>query len=159
MDLSGRENTTYTHLDRLNRKTVRRQHTIVESRNFVCAHMKRNDPVTRRFIQHATMCPSEQMILVRDGIDRRIIVAPDQKDRWIIRSRRGVTAVGCNTHDGNWDIEPEVCPHFFDTARVSRKWHFGFSSYYEVYMWDFVPGKKPIDMYHYIKEVSAPLIP
>ncbi|KAK4043839.1 hypothetical protein C8A01DRAFT_43217 [Parachaetomium inaequale] len=154
MDFSGRENTTYTHLDRLNRKTVRRQHTILESRNFVCAHMKRNDPVTRRFIHYAVMRPSEQMILVRDGIDGRIIVAPNQKDRWIVRSRRGVTAVGCNTHDDNWDVELEVGPLFFDTARASRKWHFGFSSYYEVYMWDFVPGKKPIDMYHYIREVS-----
>jgi hypothetical protein len=105
------------------------------------------------------MRPSEQMILVRDGIDGRIIVAPDQKDRWIVRSRRGVTAVGRNTHDDNWDIEHEVGPLFFDTARASRKWHFGFSSYYEVYMWDFVPGKKPIHMYHSIREVSIPLVP
>ncbi|KAK4148517.1 hypothetical protein C8A00DRAFT_19662 [Chaetomidium leptoderma] len=151
MDFSARENTTYTHLDSLSRKTLRRQQTIVERRNVVCAHMKRNDPVTRRFIQYAAMLPGELLILVRDGRDGRIIVAPDKEHRWIVRRRRGVTAVGRNSRDDNWDTVFDVGPLFFSLAEVSRQWHFGFSSYYEVYVWDFAPGKTPMTMYHHIR--------
>ncbi len=152
--MSGRQNTTYTHLENVNRKVLRRQQTIVESRNYVCAHMKRNDPVTRRFIQYALMRPSEHLILVRDGKDGRIVVAPEKEHRWIVRSRPGITAVGRYSDEG-WDVELEVGGYFFEIAELERQWHFGFTSYYEVYMWDLRPGAKPLTMYHHIREVSV----
>ncbi|KLU90612.1 hypothetical protein MAPG_10464 [Magnaporthiopsis poae ATCC 64411] len=40
------------HLQTGSRGQVRRQHKIVESRNLLCAIMKRNHPVTRRFIHY-----------------------------------------------------------------------------------------------------------
>lgn len=156
MDFSGRQNTTYTHLDNVNRKNLRRQQMIVESRNYVCAHMKRNDPVTRRFIQYALMRPSAHLILVRDGRDGRIVVAPDKQHRWITRSRPGLTAVGRQSHDDDgWDVELEVDSYFFELAEAQREWHFGFTSYYEIYMWDLCPGGKPLTMYHHIRELLS----
>ncbi|KAK4095743.1 hypothetical protein N658DRAFT_511804 [Parathielavia hyrcaniae] len=155
MNVSASENTTYNHLGSISRKTLRRQHVITESRNYVCAHMKRNDPVTRRFIQYAVMRPGEQFILVRDGIDGRIVVAPDKQHRWLVRSRRGVSATGRNQHDDNWDIERAVDPTFFAVAQMTREWHFNFESCYEIYMWDHVPGQSPMDMYHHIREMLS----
>lgn len=155
MDLSARSNTTYTPLDSLSRKSLRRQHTIVESRNYVCAHMKRNDPVTRRFIQYALMRPCEHLILVRDGKDGSIVVAPEEQHRWLVRSKRGVDAVGRNNTEDSWDVEMEVDTFFFETAEFRRRWHFSFTSYYEIYMWDFRPGGTASDLYHRIHEVGG----
>jgi hypothetical protein len=34
------------------RGMARRAHSLVETRNFTCGHIKRDDPVSRRFIQY-----------------------------------------------------------------------------------------------------------
>ena len=139
--------------DATSRKVLRKQSYVVEARNFVCAHMKRNDPVTRRFIQYALMRPGEYMILVRDGRTGRIIVAPDEEHRWIARSRSGVGIKPGMMHDDDgWNIELEVDSYFFELAAQACFWDFGFTDYYEVYIWDFAPGLKALKMYQFIKE-------
>lgn len=154
MDMSAQQTTTYNHLDKLSRKVLRRQHTVVESRNFVCAHMKRNTAVTRRFIQYALMRPGEHLILVIDGKNGRVVVAPPAKHCWIARSRPGVAFYGRQSED-DWDEELLVDHMFLEFARSQCKWHFGFTDYYEIYMWDYAPGGSPMNMYHRIRDVSV----
>ncbi|KAM7183928.1 hypothetical protein V8F20_012427 [Naviculisporaceae sp. PSN 640] len=156
MDLSAAQQTTYNQMNSVSRKLVRKQQTIVEARNFVCAHMKRNDPVTRRFIQYVLMRPGEHFILVRDGKNGRIVTAPEEQHRWLVRSRPGNSRFKPGTVDvthsaeNGWNVELEVDGGFFEMAREERSWHFGFNSYYEIYIWDFAPGREAIDMYHNI---------
>ncbi|KAL2126582.1 hypothetical protein VTI74DRAFT_651 [Chaetomium olivicolor] len=96
--------------------------------------MKRNDPVTRRFVQYAAMRPDERLILLRDGKDGRIITAPGNGQLWITRSRRGVNVV---VRDG-----PAVSPVAIH-----------FDSHFAVYIRDFAPGKQPLDMCHHLREL------
>ncbi|KAK3303235.1 uncharacterized protein B0T15DRAFT_495800 [Chaetomium strumarium] len=119
MDFSAQKNTTYNHLASLSRKVLRKQALLTETRNVVAAYMKRNDPVTRRFIQYALMRTNEFLILVRDGKNGRIVVAPGERHRWI---------------------------------RLAAQLQFNFMNYFEVYIWDFKPGEKPLDLYHHIHD-------
>lgn len=156
MDLSASVQTTYNQLPSISRKVLRRQSTVVEVRNYVCAHMKRNDPVTRRFIQYALMRPGDHFILVRDGKTGRIIVAPEEQHRWIARSHRGVglkpgQAMASGNGDG-WAIECAVNTEFFGVALEECEWGFNFTDCYEIYIWDFAPGRKPNKMYQAIKD-------
>ncbi|KAK4167641.1 hypothetical protein QBC43DRAFT_311164 [Cladorrhinum sp. PSN259] len=155
MDLTAQTETTYNQLGTTSRKVLRKQNYVVEARNFLCAHMKRNDPVTRRFIQYALMRPGEYLILVRDGKTGRIIVAPDERHRWIARSRAGVGAKAghpSREDDDGWNTEFEVDSYFFELAEEQRSWDFSFTAYYEIYIWDFVPGTSPQKLYQFIKE-------
>ncbi|KAK3990144.1 hypothetical protein QBC44DRAFT_72016 [Cladorrhinum sp. PSN332] len=154
MDMTAHTETTYNQLGTVSRKVLRKQSYVVEARNFLCAHMKRNDAVTRRFIQYALMRPGEYLVLVRDGKTGRIIVAPDEKHRWIARSRSGVGVKPGHpgSDDDGWNIELEVDSYFFELAEEQRSWDFSFNGYYEIYIWDFVPGIKPIKLYQFIRE-------
>lgn len=126
MDLSAAQKTTYNQMNSVSRKLVRRQQTIVESRNFVCAHMKRNDPVTRRFIQYALMRPGEHFILVRGGKNGRTVTAPEEPHRWLVRSRPGNSRFKPGTvdmkhsADNGWDVKLEVNSNFFEIAKEER---------------------------------------
>ncbi|KAK0637426.1 hypothetical protein B0T17DRAFT_588285 [Bombardia bombarda] len=126
----------------------------IEPRNYICAHMKRNDPVTRRFIQYALMRPGELLILVRDGTTGRIIVAPEKPHRWILRSQhKGYRSYDkpddyVSSADDGWTIEQSVDTSFFEEVERERKWRFGFTSYYEIYIWEFVPGGGKTSMYN-----------
>ncbi|KAK4213764.1 hypothetical protein QBC37DRAFT_440623 [Rhypophila decipiens] len=157
MDLSAEKSTTYNQMKSVSRKLVRR----LESRNFVCAHMKRNDPITRRFIQYALMRPGELFILVCDGMNGRTVTAPQECHRWLVRSRAGnsrfrpgIEPTGQkHSRDDGWDVGMEVNGDFFELAEKERSWHFGFKSYYEIYLWDFSPGREFMDMYYNIRDL------
>ncbi|KAK4232195.1 hypothetical protein QBC38DRAFT_464667 [Podospora fimiseda] len=154
MDLTAYTQTTYNQLGTVSRKVLRKQSCVVEARNFICAHMKRNDPVTRRFIQYALMRPGEELILVRDGKTGRIIVAPPENHRWIARTRSGVgIRPGHPDRDNDgWEVHLEVDSYFFDIAEEQRSFDMNFNDYYEIYIWDFAPGHKAIKLYQFIKE-------
>lgn len=156
MDLTAQQETTYNQFGTTRRKALRKQSLVVEARNFICAHMKRNDPISRRFIQYALMRPGEHFILVRDGKTGRIGVAPEDYNRWIVRSRSGVgvrpgEGYGRHGNDG-WDLELEVDAMSFELTGMQCQWKFSFSANHEIYIWDFAPGNSLGKMYKYIKE-------
>lgn len=35
-----------------------------------------------------------------------------------------------------------------------REWRFNFDSHYELYIWDFVPGEGPMELFNYLLDVS-----
>ncbi|KAI0097145.1 hypothetical protein F4814DRAFT_128368 [Daldinia grandis] len=128
------------------RSQHRRQHNIVEARNIVVGHMRRNDSVTRRFLQYCTMRAGELLVLVRDGKTGKIITAPEEEHLWTMRRKEGLGRASKN----EWDILLEVGHEYFDMVDILRKWRLGFEDYYEVWLWDFVPCNDPILLYNII---------
>jgi hypothetical protein len=133
------------------RGQARRQHDISEWRNVLAGHMKRNDPVSRRFLQYLLMRTGEVLLLVRDGKTGRVITAPPDEHLWTFRKKQGVGRA--SKHE--WCNVLEIGLEYFDRTEELREWRFGFSDYYDVFIWDFVPGRSPTTMYNVIITVSS----
>jgi hypothetical protein len=163
-DLSGEKITTYNNMNGhgpVTRRDLDKERFVCECRNVICAHLKRNDPVSRRFIQYASMQRGEVLILVIDGKTGKVVVAPDKDERWLTRVVPGKMApLPGETGPGfvPWKNISEVGPEFFARVDHHRKWRFGFDAYYEVYMWDFAPGEDPQNLYQLISEVSRSVL-
>ncbi|KAM0351754.1 hypothetical protein ACHAPU_002266 [Fusarium lateritium] len=125
------------------RSQARRQQDIVEARNVLVGNMKRNDPVTRRFIQYLLMRTGELLVMVRDGKTGRVITAPSDEQLWTYRKKQGLGRASKN----EWDTVLEMGPDFMKMTDILREWRFGF---YDVFIWDFVPGESYSDMYNII---------
>jgi hypothetical protein len=130
-----------------------RTYDIRQTRTFICAQMKRNDAVSRRFIQYITMFSSEVLILVRDAKTGRIVTKPTKDQMWLIRRKAGTGRLS----KSDWQIIKEVDTEFFESMDRHRRWRFGFEEYYDIYVWDLEPGRNSVDMYRIIKEVSTPI--
>ncbi|KAI1373044.1 hypothetical protein F4677DRAFT_462599 [Hypoxylon crocopeplum] len=128
------------------RSQYRRQHSIVEARNIIVGHMRRNDSVTRRFLHYLTMRSGELLVLVRDGKTGKIITAPEEDNLWTLRCKEGLGRASKN----EWEIALEVGPPYFDLVDILRNWRLGFEDYYDVWIWDFVPCSSPVSLYNVI---------
>jgi hypothetical protein len=40
---------------------------------------------------------------------------------------------------------------------ILREWRFGFDDYYDVFIWDFVPGEPHMELYNIVVMVSPPI--
>ncbi|KAH9899086.1 hypothetical protein F4778DRAFT_771654 [Xylariomycetidae sp. FL2044] len=136
------------HLNVGARSQYRRQHNIVESRNVIVGHMKRNDSVTRRFIQYCCMRTGELLILVRDGKTGKVVTSPSQDQLWTYREKQGLGRASKK----DWDTVLEVGHEYFDMVDEIRNWHLGFDDYYDVWIWDFAPAGKGIELYNVLIE-------
>ena len=117
----------------------------------MCAHISRNNPASRRFIQYLSMEKMKCILLVRDAKTGRILVKPKDDDLWLIREKVGLGRAKKN----EWNIVSKVGPKFFDEMDKSRKWHFGFNDYYDIYVWDLEAGRPYPVLYNLIQLVSA----
>ncbi|KAI3337564.1 hypothetical protein HD806DRAFT_43606 [Xylariaceae sp. AK1471] len=125
------------------RSQVRRKHHYVEARNLMVGHMKRKDPVTRRFLQYCSMRTGELLLAVRDGRTEKVITAPDDEDAlWTLRYKMGMGRAAKN----DWETVLEVGPDYFEGVELYRNWHLGFDDYYEVWIWDFAPGRSGVNV-------------
>lgn len=124
----------------------RRAHDIIETRNIIVGHMKRNDAVTRRFIQYLLMRTGEVLVLVRDGKTGRVITAPPEEQLWTYRKKQGLGRASKN----EWHNVLEVGPDYFDLIELLREWRFGFDDYYDIFIWDFVPSRSSMEIYNII---------
>ncbi|KAF5598826.1 major facilitator superfamily transporter [Fusarium pseudocircinatum] len=137
----------YSHHHQIGgRSQGRRQHDIVETRNILVGNMKRNDPVTRRFLQYLLMRRGELLVMVRDGKTGRVITAPDDEQLWTYRKKQGLGRASKN----DWFNILEVGPDFMKLTDILREWRFGFDDYYDVFIWDFVPGEPHMDLYNIV---------
>ncbi len=112
--------------------------------------MKKHDPVTKRFIHYMLMNRGEAQILVRDGKMGTIVTATNERDRWVTRVKSGRGRA--SKHE--WVIEEQINSVFFQTARMLCSWDFSFDDYYEIYLWDFVPGASGLDIVGLVMNVS-----
>ncbi|XPS80532.1 hypothetical protein M3J09_012484 [Ascochyta lentis] len=131
------------------RGTTRRAHQHTEMRNFICGHIKRDDPVSRRFIQYLAMESWEMRALVRDAKTGRVLISPPEDELWLLREKSGWGRASRN----EYEVQGEVGPVFFEAMDKSRKWHFGFEEFYDVYIWDSSPGRSFFVLQRKIEEV------
>lgn len=129
----------------------RRQHQILETRNIIVGHMKRRDPVTRRFLQYISMRAGEVLLLVRDGRTGRVITAPSDKHLWTYRAKFGMGRASRS----EWTELLSIGPKYFELVEQWREWHLSFDDYYDVFIWDFVPSYPAVTMYNAILDVRS----
>jgi hypothetical protein len=127
-----------------------RQHFSRELRSSMCAHMKRNDPVTRRFIQYAVMHSTRLNILVRDGKTGEVITEPSSDELWLLRQRGGIGRASRSP----WKVIRQVNSQLFEEMEEHRKWHFGFEDYYDLYIWDREAGNPFAYLYEIVSKVN-----
>lgn len=119
-------------------------------RNFLCGNVKRDDAVSRRFIQYLSMETWEIRALVRDRKTGKILVRPPEEEFWILREKTGWGRASKNEYKNIVEVGPE----FFEIVEKSRQWHFGFDEYYDVYIWDSAPGRPYYILQRRVEEVS-----
>ena len=101
-ELTTRENTR--------NRGSRRSHAVFEARNFICAHVKRNDPISRRLIQYLSMQSSTLVVLVRDAETGKLLIKPPEKERWLYRQK---ICMGRASKNG-WNVVKSIGPQFFE---------------------------------------------
>lgn len=147
MDLGAQKHSRNNQVS--GRSQGRRQHDIIETRNVIVGHMKRNDPITRRFLQYLVMRSGYLLVLVRDGKTGRVITAPPEEHLWTYRRKQGIGRASKN----EWVNVLEVGPHYFEMTDALRKWQFGFDDYYDVVIWDLPSDQPPMEMYNLVISV------
>jgi len=141
-----------TRQNNRNRGVGRRSHAVFEARNFICAHIKRDDPVSRRLIQYLSMQSQTVVLLVRDAETGKLLVKPEEEQRWLYREKSGV---GRASRNEGWHIIKSIGPTFFEEMDKYRKWKFSFKEYYDVYVWDLKAGEPFAVLYNTVQEVGA----
>jgi hypothetical protein len=98
------------HFQTGSRGMARRSHAVVEMRNFICGHIKRDDPTSRRFIQYLSNETWEIRALVRDRKTGRILIQPPKEELWLLREKSGWGRATRN----EFDVIGEIGPAFFE---------------------------------------------
>ncbi|KAK8900699.1 hypothetical protein QC760_010687 [Botrytis cinerea] len=130
-------------------KQTRRQHAIFQARNVICAHIKRNDPSSRRFIQYLSMQSHRLVLLVRDAESGKLLVKPPEEERWLWREKSGLGRAVKNV----WNVLKKIGPEFFEEMDHHREWNFSFNDYYDVYVWDLEPGESLAPLYNTVQQM------
>ena len=113
--------------------------------------MNRNDTASQRFIQYLSMEMMDCILLVRDAKTSKIVLEPHDDDLWLIREKSGIGRASKT----EWNVVSRVGEGFFDEMEKHREWHFGFTDYYDVYVWDRQAGRPFLMLYNLIKDVST----
>ena len=82
----------------------RRAHAIIEYRNYMCCHIRRNDPASRRFCQYLSMQSNRVVVLIRDAKTGRILTKPQEGSHelyWLRRKKAGLGRASKN----EWDVQ------------------------------------------------------
>ena len=128
----------------------RRAHASLQSRNYIAAHIKRDDQASRRFIRYLSMQTYRVMVLVRDGKTGRVLTSPPKDQLWLLREKSGFG----RAIKKSWNVLREVGGEFFDELDENRKWTFSFNDYYDIVVWDNEPGEIYANVYNVVCEVS-----
>ena len=127
---------------------MRRARGAFEARNFVAAHVKRNDQTSRRLIRYLSMQTNRVLLLVRDATDGRILIEPSKDEQWLLREKSGVGRTA------DWIVRKEIGDDFYEELEKHRNWHLGFSEYYDLIVWDREAGQSFGNVFSTILEVS-----
>ncbi|KAK5122094.1 hypothetical protein LTR85_004340 [Meristemomyces frigidus] len=110
-----------------------RMHEMREHKN-----SKRNDAVSRRFVQYLSMQSGRLCLLVRDAKTGRILVKPPEEHLWIVWYKSGMGHASKN----EWVEAKKVGEDMFEmlSTKEAVPWRFGFNEYYDLQIWDLQPG-------------------
>ncbi|KAF2112566.1 hypothetical protein BDV96DRAFT_601966 [Lophiotrema nucula] len=117
------------HVQTGSRGSARRAHQVLQVRDLLCGHIKRDDPSSRRFIQYISMQTRHIVALVRDPKTGRVLTQPPEKELWLAREKSGWGRASRNT----FEIISEVGLKLFEEVDQARKWRFSFEEYYMTY--------------------------
>jgi hypothetical protein len=122
-----------------------RIHAATEYKNVIAAHIKRNDPISRRLVQYLAMQAGHIELLVRDAKTGKILVEPLEEHRWLVRGKGGYSRAARS----EWIVYKSVGEDMFEqiSGKKMRDWHFGFNDYYDIIVWDSAPGQPFVSMY------------
>jgi hypothetical protein len=95
------------------------------------------------------------IVLVRDAKTGLILVEPPESELWLLREKSGVGRAAKN----EWNVLKEVGPDLFKEMDDHRRWHLGFTDYYDVYVWQVGAGLGFMSLYTSVQEVSSFGIP
>ncbi|KAF2668818.1 hypothetical protein BT63DRAFT_286330 [Microthyrium microscopicum] len=128
-----------TEKDQKQKKKNKQQqgYWILQTRSYIAAYVKRDDPYTQRLIEYLRLQPSLTQLLVRDAADGKIIISPIPDQLWLSREKKGS---GLSSKQ-DWKVSKSLGPEFFALQASKRKWKFNFHEYYEVYVLDPIPGR------------------
>ena len=122
---------------------------VSKARNFFGAHMKHNDPASRRFIQYMAMQAARVVVLARDGRTGQIITRPPSEQNWLIRSNSDARRM----LENNYKVSKYVGEALFEEVDKERKWSLNFRDYYDIYIWDVQPGRSFIPIHDLVVNV------
>jgi hypothetical protein len=89
------------------------------------------------------------MVLVRDAETGKLLVKPEEEERWLYREKSGI---GRASRNEGWHIIKSIGPTFFEEMDRFRKWKFSFKEYFDVYVWDLEPGEPFAVLYNTVQE-------
>lgn len=126
----------------------------VECRNVIGAHIKRDDAVSRRFVQYLAMQAQAVVLLVRDAKTGQVLVKPPEDECWLARARPGGYDPSEYAGDGGWTVTSSVGAHLFEqiSGKQARDWQFGFTHFYDIIIWQLEPGQPWALMYNIIQK-------
>lgn len=114
-------------------------HATWQYRNVLAIHIARNSAVYRHFVQYLALQAAKVVMLVRNAKTGDLLVTPDDEDCWLARERVGY---GRAKGDDDWIVRRKVGENMFEMmSGKARKWRFGFNDYYDVVLWDVLPGQ------------------
>lgn len=120
-----------------------------QARNWLCGHIKRDDPISRRLIEYLSNQRQGLLILVRDAESGKLIVKPSEEHRWLYRTKPAARGPS-----SEWKPFKSIGPEFFDEMEKMRSWKFSFKEYYDFYVWDLEPGEPFPALYNCVQEAS-----
>ena len=96
---------------------IRRKHAVMEARDFIAAHISRNDQACRRFIRYLSMQTHRVLLLVRDAKMGLILISPTDSELWLVREKSVVGRAIKNS----WTIRKKVDAKFSEEMNATRK--------------------------------------
>ena len=108
-------------------------HVEIQLRNVCGAHIKRNDPVSRRLVRYLAMQAQELVLLVRDSKTGPVLIKPPTEECWLIRGRAGYPSYMAGEDLEEWHVVKSVDQNLFEevSGKQTREWQFGFAEYYD----------------------------
>ena len=84
----------------------------------MCANIKRNDPVSRRFLQYLSMQTNNVLVLIRDAKTSKFLRKPPDEEMWLSRHKAGIGRASKN----EWTVTKEVGLPFFEESKWFSKY-------------------------------------
>lgn len=136
------------------RRTGPSKPLVCQTRNVIAAHIKRNDPVSRRFVQYLAMSTHRVVLMVRDAKTGRMLVTPPAEECWLARDRVQTRGLEEGDDEDDWRVTKTVDETLFEqmSGKKHREWQFGFTDYYDVVIFDLDPGEPIAVMCNLIQE-------
>lgn len=152
MNFSGAEDLTRNNMQAFDPEPVfsKPDQPATGWKNFLCACIKRNDSVSRRFVQYLSMQSAWVCVLVRDAVTGRVLIEPPKEHLWLVRRPKKTRIPSAEP----WETVLSVNENMFEKLEGAKKdnWRFGFNEYYDITIWDLEPGRSHMVLHNTVHD-------